>query len=377
MTEMRKSIYYYITAVLMLLSSVPSCRKGSGPYDPVGGEPLRIEASTDEVSLEGRDNDETAVTFRWTEGYEYPDVVKVTYCFKIDIADNDFASATELEVLGSDVFEKSFSVGELNDLCLEHWNITPGESVMLEAKVIGRLTADKFIMPEVATTTLLVKTYKLQSTPLYILGSALSANGGSWEPRKAIPMTEEVLSRQYSYKGKFAAGEYIFPESRETRLPAWFKGEDSSTMEYHKTDEGTCFSVSRAATYKVVVNTRAKTHRMIYYPEYEHIYMVGAASPGGWEITDAFELSWIEGTSQFVYEGYLKAGEFKFAAGERSWSAPFFMPPSDNLNDLTIGTMQLVQPGGVDYKWVITEANAGKWRIRLDTDALTIKFEKL
>ena len=39
--------------------------------------------------------------------------------------------------------------------------------------------------------------------------------------------------------------------------------------------------------------------------------------------------------------------------------------------------MQLVQPGGVDYKWVITEANAGNWRIRLDTDALTIKFEKL
>ena len=83
----------------MLLLSATSCRKESGPYDPVGGEPIRIKASAEEVSLEGRDNNETAVTFRWTEGYEYSDAVKVTYCFKIDIADNDFARSYELVVV--------------------------------------------------------------------------------------------------------------------------------------------------------------------------------------------------------------------------------------------------------------------------------------
>lgn len=363
-----------IMLAAVILLSVISCKKEKSPYVPIGGEAIKIEASVDEVILEAAEDKNTAVTFTWTRGYEYTDAVSVTYCFKMDVYGNDFVTATELEVLGPDVFEKSFTVEELNDLCLEQWGITPGETVVLEAKVIGRLTADKFIMPQVATTAFSVTTYRLPSSPLYILGDAL--DGGNWEPSSAIKMTEEVLSRQYSYKGKFSKGEYIFPKTNSTVLPAWYMGENSSVIEFHEEAEGTPFKVGRAATYRIVVNVKSRTHTVIYYPEYEHVYLVGAAAPGGWEINDAAELTWIEGTSQFIYEGYMKEGDFKFAAGERSWNAPFFMATSENQEDLAVTSMQLVQPGGVDYKWHITESNAGNWRITLDTDAFTIKFEK-
>lgn len=356
---------------LAALVCLGACNDDKDPYAPVGGETLRIESSVPEIVLAPENNEQTAVTFTWNRGHEYGSAVSVTYCFKMDIADNDFATATELEVLGPDVFRRSFTVEELNDLCLEYWGITPGEPVRLEAKVIARLTADRFVMPEVATTAFDAETYKLPSTPLYILGDALATG---WQPSGAIRMTEEVLSRQYSYKGKFRAGEYILPRRQDALLPAFFRGENAQAMELCTEQEGTRFTIAREATYKVVVNTKRLTHKLVYYPAYEAVYMVGPASPGGWDINESHAMSWVEGTAKFVYEGELKEGELKFPAGARSWDVPFFMPLTENCTDLSNTRMQLVQPGGVDYKWNIIQP--GNYRITLDTDALTINFEK-
>lgn len=368
-----------IIATVAIIAAAVACTKEKSPYEPIGGEAISIYASETEIILSEEKGKDTAVTFTWSKGHDYTEAVSVEYCFKIDVADNNFSTATELEVLGPDVFEKSITVEELNDLCIEKWGITPGESVMLEAKVIARLTADKFIMPEVAVTSVWVTTYTIPSSPLYILGSAVLECNGGQSPSDAVLMTEEVPSRQYSYKGEFIPGEFIFIEQQTSIFPAWFSTGDGTGMEYRTETEGegAKFSITKEATYKIVVNKRQKTLTMIYYPEYENIWMVGEASPGGWEISDATALTWIEGTGKFVYEGYLKAGDFKFAAGEPSWDSPFYMAMSENNSDLTITSMQLVEPGGVDYKWVITESNAGNWRITLDIDSLTILFEKI
>lgn len=242
--------------------------------------------------------------------------------------------------------------------------------------MIARLAADKFLMPEVATTAFDVQTYELPSTPLYLLGDAVEIGGAAlgWEPAKAVAMTEEILSRQYSYKGRFRAGEYVLPRQRASLLPAFFRGADAAAMELCTDDEGTRFRIDRTATYRMIVNTKRLTHTLIYYPEYESVYMVGGATPGDWTIEKATPLTWVEGTAQFVYEGPLVAGEIKFPAGKASWDAPFFMPIVEDCTDLTMTGVQLVQPGGVDYKWRITQA--GNYRIVLDIDALTISFEK-
>lgn len=122
---MKKQQFIWILASLLAFAG---CDEDKSPYAPVGGEELRIDASVQEIVLEPENNAQTAVTFTWNRGYTYGSAVSVEYCFKMDIADNNFATATELEVLGPDVFERSFTVEELNDLCLERWGITPGES---------------------------------------------------------------------------------------------------------------------------------------------------------------------------------------------------------------------------------------------------------
>ncbi len=366
---MKRNIIIAVVALAMA-----SCVKEKDPFAPTGGEPITVTSNVSEVVLDRENDKEVAVKFTWTKGYEYDDNVKVTYCFKIDIAENDFATATELEVLGEDVFEKSYTVEELNDLCLEQWDITPGEPVNLEAKVIARHTADKFIMPQVAVTEIGVKTYELTSSPLYIIGDAVYVDDVQlgWDPRNALKMQEEILSRTYSLKCDFRPGEYLFLKNRESLSPAYGRGEDKAVAYYE--EEAVRLKMDREQTYTVRVNVKKGTLDLIYHPAYDNIYMVGDAAPNGWAIEDATPLTWVENTAEFVYEGHLNAGELKFAAGEPSWDSPFYMATVSGQDDLTVTSMQLVQPGGVDYKWKVTAA--GSYRVTLDIDRLTIKFEK-
>ena len=361
------------TAALMFI--LAGCNTEENPYAPIGGDPIAIRSSVQEVVLEQSRDKETAVTFTWNKGFEYNDNVKVTYCFKIDVADNNFETATELEVLGDDVFEKTYTVEQLNDLCLEQWNITPGEPVRLEAKVIARHTADKFIMPQVATVAFDVKTYELTSSPLYIIGDAVTVDGRplGWNPSNALRMTEEVLSRIYSIKCDFTPGEYLFLRSNASLDPAYGKGDDKAVELYEQ--NAVRLVMEREQSYTVRVNVKKGTLDLIYHPQYENIYMVGDATPNGWTIEDATPLVWTENTGEFVYEGPLKTGELKFAAGEASWDVPFYMSTTAGQEDLTVTSVMFVPPGGPDNKWKITEA--GNYRITLDIDKLKIKFEKL
>ena len=358
-------------AVLLL----SACRGEENPYAPTGGERISIASSVEKVVLDQARDKDVAVTFTWSKGFEYNDNVQVTYCFKIDIADNNFETATELEVLGDDVYEKSYTVEQLNDLCLEQWNITPGEPVRLEAKVIARHTADKFIMPQVATVAFDVKTYQLSSAPLYIIGDAIVAEGNplGWEPRNALKMKEEVLSRIYSIKCDFTPGEYLFIKDNSSLSPAYGKGDKTDLAFYE--DNAVRLVMEREQSYTVRVNIQKGTMELIYHPAYDNIYMVGDATPNGWTIEDATPLVWTENTGEFVYEGPLKTGELKFAAGEASWDVPFYMATTAGQEDLTVTAVQFVQPGGPDNKWKITEA--GNYRIILDIDKLRIKFEKI
>ena len=354
--------------------SLLSCAQEQNPYTPIGGEAIAISADCEEVILDQANDKEIAVRFTWNKGFEYNDNVKVTYCFKIDVADNNFETSIPMEVLGEDVYEKTYTVEQLNDLCLEQWNITPGEIVNLEAKVIARHTADKFIMPQVAVTTLTVKTYQLSSSPLYIIGDAVTVDGEplGWEPQNALKMTEEVLSRVYTLKCSFKPGEYLFLRNNTSLTPAYGQGKETALALYET--EPVRLEMAREQVYTVKVNVKKGTLDLIYHPEYENIYMVGDAAPNGWTIEDATPLTWVENTAEFVYEGPLKTGELKFAAGEASWDAPFYMATVPTQEDLSVTSMQFVPPGGVDYKWKVNES--GNYRITLDIDKLTIHFQK-
>lgn len=108
----------------------------------------------------------------------------------------------------------------------------------------------------------------------------------------------------------------------------------------------------------------------------EHLYIIGTATPGGWDWGQATELT-KSSDYIFVYEGELKTGEVKFS-GEKDWGASFIHCPSDGVKINKDGVEDEkfeYYAGGNDNKWRVEVQ--GKYRLTLDLKHWTIKSEFL
>lgn len=366
-----KAIFKLSVLLFIMMHVITSCNNDDNNL--IEGESLVISASENSIILDQADRNETAITFTWNKGLNRGEGTSITYCFEMDIANNDFQTAIPLEELGPDVFEKSFTVRELNNLILNYWKKESNQPIKLEAKIIARVEADKFIKPEVSKVTITVQPYSVSSMPIYIIGDATPAN---WNIAGAIKMTEIDPGVKYSYKALFTKGEYRFIEGRENNVPTYEQGSNETNLVFveKEKDSYNNFKIEKPGKYEITIDIVKGTQEAIYYPEYEHIFMVGDATPNGWDINSAFEFTWTKGTDIFVYEGLLNTGEMKFPLDARSWGTNFLMPMISTESDLSKTEMQIVAPGGVDNKWEITEA--AFYRITLDLEKKTIIFEK-
>ena len=108
----------------------------------------------------------------------------------------------------------------------------------------------------------------------------------------------------------------------------------------------------------------------------EHLYIIGSATPGGWEWEQATELT-KSSDYIFVYEGELKTGELKFS-GEKDWDDSFIHSPLDGVKINKDGVEDEkfeYYAGGNDNKWKVEVQ--GKYRLTLDLEHWTIKSEFL
>jgi len=95
-------------------------------------------------------------------------------------------------------------------------------------------------------------------------------------------------------------------------------------------------------------------------PAYTKLWIVGNATPNGWNIDEPNEMK-ADPTNafQFKYNEVLNAGEFKIPVTTGNWSADYFMPPT-NHPDITSTAVQLIAKGQPDNKWQITTPGAYK-----------------
>jgi hypothetical protein len=118
-----------------------------------------------------------------------------------------------------------------------------------------------------------------------------------------------------------------------------------------------------------------------FVPVYKNLYLVGSASPVGWNINEPAPMTVdAEKVYMFTWEGDLTPGEFKVPTTTGNWGCDYIMPVINGESDLSKTTAEVVKGGSPDKKWAITDATAGKYRITIsieDLDNPTIKFEKL
>ncbi|NCB09441.1 MAG: SusF/SusE family outer membrane protein, partial [Bacteroidia bacterium] len=110
-----------------------------------------------------------------------------------------------------------------------------------------------------------------------------------------------------------------------------------------------------------------------YEPVSNVLYMVGSATPNGWDIGNATEMTpsvlqpWV-----FTYQGPLSTGSFKFAVSrDGCWCQDFYTKDADDDTKLVFNR----GGSGEDIQWQLEEGD--NYKISVDLLDLTIKMEKL
>lgn len=108
---------------------------------------------------------------------------------------------------------------------------------------------------------------------------------------------------------------------------------------------------------------------------YDQVYMVGSATSVQWDINSAIAMtSGGSDSNIFTWEGTLTAGEIKFPTA-KSWSSDTFMA-AVNGQSVTDSKAMLTLNGSPDQKWLLTGADAGNYKITLNTKDQTVTFQK-
>ena len=127
--------------------------------------------------------------------------------------------------------------------------------------------------------------------------------------------------------------------------------------------------------YKICLDIRTGAERMMMqlFNPYEEVYLVGDATPNGWDLGNATPMTRdAADPNVFTWSGHLNTGELKISADKQDdWNGAWFMATSEN--EAPTGAPQKVlfidkssagcqaqyldiSTGGVDLKWRITEA---------------------
>lgn len=344
-----------------------SCKRLGIVLPAVTNEPLTLTTGdSTTVVLNEADKNNSAATFHWTTGTNGGTGAAISYVLEVGKRDGNFSDPLIID-LGKQVYDYSFTQGNLNDSLRQHWQAAPAVPLTLEARIIAAIAGDT-AQPQVSNpVTIQVTPYEPVSTTLYILGDATAAG---WDNNNATALTPDPeLPGTFAYQGTLSPGHFKFITTPGSFLPSYNKGAADGSLVYRTSDnepDGQ-FTITETSVYKITVNLLALTIKVeqMALPPYSKLWIIGDAVPKGWDIsTPDSMVNDPANAFIFKYNEVLKSGEFKIAtAATGDFSVPFYMPLT-NHPDLSETGVQLVNSGGDDLKWSIT--NPGAYKITLD-----------
>lgn len=134
------------------------------------------------------------------------------------------------------------------------------------------------------------------------------------------------------------------------------------------------WKVTTPGPYKIKLDLQANTIKITPFTPFTQIWMVGDATPTGWNIDSPTPLTVDPSDPNvFTWTGTLNIGEFKLPVETGDWGGDFFMPV---LNASGPGStqMKLVPGGSPDFKWKITQA--GNYKVTINQLYETISIQK-
>ena len=221
------------------------------------------------------------------------------------------------------------------------------------------------------------------ASKLYMIGEATE---GGWDLGKATEITAEASNDNiFVWEGELGRG--TFKAARERSFDAPFyrpatsgitvsdKGVSSHEMVF-TTDPDDQWEVTVAGKYRLTFDTEAMTFDAMFLSgdvKPAPLYMIGSATPGGWSLDNATEMTPVDGKEGvYTWEGKLVNGEMK-ACFTRDFGAEFYRPSKEGVtiskNGVSASDM-IFRAGDPDYKWNVTDE--GTYVVTLDTKNMTI-----
>ncbi len=208
---------------------------------------------------------------------------------------------------------------------------------------------------------------------LYIFGSATP---GGWDIENALemlPNPDDLF--KFNFDGVLSPGEFKIAVNKDPDLgqDMFMRDPDDSSKVYlHKggDPDDSNWGVSEENIHSIELNLSNYTISI----EPTKLYIIGSATPVGWNISDAIEL--VQDPRDWYiwrYEGPLTEGEFKFPVNRQfDWAQDMYMKDPNDPSKM------YRHKGGEedDEKWVFTEADAGNYLLTLNIVDLTIDIHK-
>lgn len=367
---MRKS-YIYLLAALALPAFVACDDDDNVMYkieNPV--DQMQITPSAEEILLTPEDADKDVLTFTWNLPANRGEGSVITSYFRMDIADNNFETATDLIELAPDQTSITFTGDDLNDYLLA-WGISPESPVKIDAQIIASVENENiYLKPEITKTTVLMSGYAAVSRDFFVDNSA---NDGWYDNQ----MNEIVLSKQYSIVGWFDANVPVkFAFDLKNPEVTYTKGADNNTLVRTTGNEGEGFKVPATGYYEVKVNLKTLSVSWSAiekeFDNLDMLYVVGAAFPCGWVIENSLPMVKQDNAPHiWSWTGMMTPGDFKCPLSvTQGWSCDFVRPLSANVNEYGDDNMSIyLNP---DNKWYFT--SEGLYTFAVNTWLGKVKF---
>ena len=358
---MKQRIFF----LLLVAGALLGCKPESEHYTiPRLDDELHIRASVSSLRLLQSQSKDTAVTFSWDIPELKDGITGFEYYFKMDIADNSFAtSITPMLMDGGNTV--SFTHGTINDL-LEGWGIAAGSWTALEAEIIAHPKGlDTYVKPMLSTVTFDVMGY---ASVLYMVGSATSVGD---DYTVAIEMSKVPARNAYTWTGALTEGELLFLTSRSDSTGAYGQGATAQTLLYSDTKEARPLTIHHAGYYVIEADLEGLT-----VTETEPLFLLGEAA-NGWVLGDAIAMTNIT-EHTLTWSGLLSTGELKFLCepdpDRRSYEGAFWMAPAESTPAEGITSMTFAKNGKPDIKWVVPAV--GLYTVNIDLSVPQVSFTR-
>jgi len=225
-------------------------------------------------------------------------------------------------------------------------------------------------------------------TNLYLLGDATPVG---WNIESPENMTQnETNPYIWEWEGELIAGEF----KMSTFTGNWCDGVWINSAQPNQiltaTDYITTFgcdgpdnkwrlNATDAGDYKITVDVENKTINIISIdePDYDSLFLVGDATPVGWNIKSPIPMVKYETNPYlFTWEGTLKAGELKFSTFTGDWCDGEWINASQPNQTLS-AIDYIITNGcdGPDNKWKVSASEAGNYMISIDLKNKAISIE--